>query len=130
MPLITMPRTSFQGVVVPKGWKTRVPEIEVVSSDPRVRDIVTVLMRRGATRAKAEEAAVAGIEAFFVRQWRTRVGAVVASWAKKYADGAFGSLEGLEPELIARVWVPGAVGGAGGAPTAREMKALFAEMRG
>lgn len=125
MPLIEIPTTRFKGVEVEGGWQARVPRVTPSRED--LDDLVTTLMLMGATRAKAEEAAPEMVTRFFEREWRSRLMKIVGRYAKKYADEGFGSLEGFEPERVARRWVP--MRGGDATKMERIMRKEFEEMR-
>lgn len=126
MPSIKIPRTTYQGLTLPGGWKADVPQIEVHRNDPRLRTLVLRFQRLGMKPLDAEEAARDAITRFFEREWRARLMKIVGRWAKLYADQNHGSLEGFDPEMVADLWIPGATFLSQGAP---DVKAAFVAMR-
>ncbi len=104
---LTLPDTRFKGVFVSGGWELDIPDIEVVRSSPRYAELVTLFMRLGLPPIKAEDAAMEACLSLWRSIWRERVLKSVGRYAKKYADGHFGSLEGFDPARIARLWIPG-----------------------
>ena len=127
MPLIEIPTTTFQGITLEGGWKTHVPDIQADRGSPRYRDIVMLLMRYGMKPGQAEAEAQLIVREFFEKAWKARLMKGVGRWAKKYADQNFGSLEGFEPEMAARLWIPGMVSMGRGGNT--DMRTMFLEMR-
>jgi hypothetical protein len=125
--LIKIPDAVYRGTTLPGGWETRAPDASFSFGDARMRDLVTVLKRYGASHAVAEAEALKRLDAFWAGAWRERIMKTVARWAHVY-EREHGNLDGFDPVVVARAWVPGLYAGKqphGNLPV-REM---LAEMR-
>ena len=125
--LLTMPSSRLKsGGELPGGWETASPEVRFMASDARFRDVVSVLRRHGLAPLAAETKAAKVCATLWSREWKRCLLPVVSRWADMWKKQNFGSLEGFEPSLVARLWVPTMkqfnVSGA-------EMQRLFVEMK-
>ena len=105
--MIEIPETTFQGLTLPGGWKTDVPRITLDTTSPRFLKLSRMYMSLGKRPLDAEKAASEACVHLWEAVWGERVRKAVSRWAKVYADGAFGSLEGFRPEVLADLWMPG-----------------------
>lgn len=127
MTSLKMPPTRLKNRgELPGGWTTHAPAVRFVVTDERFQDIVKVLRRGGLSPLAAETKAAEACATFWSREWKQCLLPVVARWADVWKDQNFGSLDGFDPSLVARLWVPTLkqfnVSGA-------EMQRLFVEMK-
>lgn len=127
MSLIEIPDATYAGVLLKGGWTTHVPEAAWRMDDARVRDLVMMLKRYGASHSVAEVEARSRLDALWRHAWRSNVMKRVARWASVF-ERENGSLEGFDASLVARTWMPGTLFGK--QPTGNAtMRELFADMR-
>ena len=118
---------TFDGVVIPRGWKVDVPSFEIPLNDPAILRYSRNFQRYGANSAQGLEIAFKASIRVCEMAWIRLVKASVGYWAKEYED-AFGDLLGYDATGVASEFVPydprawGRRGKAG-------MKKLLIEMR-
>ena len=119
---------TFEGVVIPRGWKLDIPSFEIPLNDSAILRYSRNFQKFGANSAQGEEIALSASIRVCEMAWIRLVKASVGYWAKEYEE-AFGDLLGYDATKVAREFVPydPRVWGRGGKAG---MKKLLIEMRG
>lgn len=111
-------------LLVPGGWKARVPEI-MTQDTSYVRAFTPVFMRQGMGVAQAQAECERRLQDVFESAWIFALRKAIGRWAVEY-HRRFGDLEGFNPEYMSAAFVPAQQFGRAGNPY---IGAMFAEMR-
>jgi len=118
---------TFEGVLIPRGWKMDIPSFEIQLGDPALLKYSRNFQKFGANSQRGTEIALQASIRVCEMAWIRLVKASVGYWAKEYEDD-FGDLLGYDATKVAEEFTPydprawGRHGKAG-------MKKLLIEMR-
>lgn len=122
---VEMPESRAGGLVVPGGWTAKIPEITL---EPKALNayVSYVMRRKSAPMAEAAEIVRLAHQDRYNYGYISSLRAAVRYRAEQYLK-RYGSLDGFDPELMMRLWMPGENVGRRGKPFALTLMAEMAK---